>query len=129
MKLPLILIIVILFFISSCTSSQKPLIPKDTEIKGDEKKAVNNQTEQPKEELEKDSYLVYDLIKKETFLLNKTEDYGKSCKVSAECIGWCEPLEGKKEGQCSKFPKPIGCKKRLERAEIFDVCANLTIQG
>ena len=113
-----ILLFLVMVLVVGCASQEKPLIPKDLSIK----------TETKLPDPEKDWYLVYDLIKKETFLLNKTEDAGKPCKVSAECIGWCEPSDGAKEGKCSKFPKPIGCKKRLERAEIFDVCANLTIK-
>lgn len=117
-KRVLLAVLCVIFFISSCASQEKPLITKDDTIK------IETKLPDP----EKDWYLVYDLIKKETFLLNKTEDVGKSCKVSAECTGWCEPSEGSKAGKCSKFPKPIGCKKRLERGEVFDVCANLTIK-
>lgn len=115
-----LLALLVMVLVVGC-ASDKPLIQKDTgareEIK--EEQTVYNPEEQ-------ESIYVYDQIKKESFWMNKTKDAGVKCKVAAECVGWCEPVEENKEGKCSWFPKPIGCKKRLERFDIFDVCANLT---
>ena len=117
----LIVVLLMISLVIGC-SSQKPLIEKDVAVKQEmqEQQAVYNPEEQ-------ESIYVYDQVKKESFWMNKTKDAGEKCKVAAECVGWCEPVEGSKEGKCSWFPKPIGCKKRLERFDIFDVCANLTI--
>ncbi len=112
-----------LLAVAGCTAG-KPLISKDTEIKTTPEEIVI-----PPNPEEKETIYIYDGIKKESYWMNKTKDAGKRCKVAAECEGWCEPIEGSKEGKCSWFPKPIGCKKRLERFEIFDVCANLTIKS
>ncbi len=104
--------------------AQKPLIPKDTV-----RESEVQETSAPANPEEKESIDVYDQIKKTTFTMTKTKDAGKPCKLAAECVGWCEPVEGQKMGKCSWFQKPIGCKKRLERFDIFDVCANLTIKS
>lgn len=117
------MILLALVLIIGC-SADKPLIPKDEAVKT----ATNEEVSAPKNPEEQERVYVYDIIKKEKYWMNKTTDAGISCKVAAECQGWCEPVEGNKKGKCSWFPTPIGCKKRLERAEIFDVCANLTIQ-
>lgn len=116
-----ILIILALVVLVGC-AAEKPLIPKDTGISAEVKEQLK---EKNPEEVE--TIYIYDQIKKTKYWMNKTSDAGNKCKVAAECIGWCEPVEGAKEGKCSWFPKPIGCKKRFERFEIFDVCANLTV--
>ena len=103
-------------------ATEKQLISKDTEIKTD----ISEKESEPNPE-EQERIYVYDQIKKNKYWMNKTKDAGNPCKVAAECVGWCEPVEGSKQGKCSWFSKPLGCKKRLERAEIFDVCANLTL--
>ncbi|HLC72128.1 MAG TPA: hypothetical protein VJH37_00935 [Candidatus Nanoarchaeia archaeon] len=117
----LLLVIFLVLIVAGC-APEKSLIQKDTGVKEDiqKERRVYNPEEQ-------ESVYVYDQIKKESLWMNKTKDAGEKCKVAAECVGWCEPVEGSKEGKCSWFPKPIGCKKRVERFEIFDVCANLTV--
>ena len=117
----LIVVLLMISLVIGC-SSQKPLIEKDVAVKQEmqEQQAVYNPEEQ-------ESIYLYDQVKKESFWMNKTKDAGEKCKVAAECVGWCEPVEGSKEGKCSWYLKPIGCKKRLERFDVFDVCANLTI--
>ncbi|MBI1972970.1 hypothetical protein HYS50_03120 [Candidatus Woesearchaeota archaeon] len=128
MKVVIIILALISLLVLTACAPEKPLIPKDTEIKKPlENKTIAKTVMESYEE--KDMLYVYDLIKKQSFWMNRTADFGKSCRIAAECEGWCQPVEGSKEGRCSKFPKPIGCRKRLERAEIFDVCTNLTIKG
>ena len=119
MKLWIVLFLVLI--VVGCTP-EKQLIQKDT---GAKEEIKNEQPVYNPEEQE--SIYVYDQIKKESFWMNKTKDAGEKCKLAAECVGWCEPVEGSKEGKCSWYLKPIGCKKRLERFDVFDVCANLTI--
>ena len=118
-----VILVLVVALLMGC-SVEKPLIAKDTELKTN----IENKTSEQVQE-EKESVYVYDIIKKESYWMNKTKDAGNPCKVAAECEGWCEPMEGSKQGKCSWFPRPIGCKKRVERFEIFDVCANLTMKS
>ncbi len=115
--MPLLLLLVLV----GC-AAEKQLLQKDTEVKTDISKEGSEANPEKQE-----SVYVYDQIKKDRYWMNKTKDAGNPCKVAAECVGWCEPVEGSRRGECSWFPKPIGCEKRFERFEIFDVCANLTI--
>ena len=116
-----IFFLLVVLLLAGCTAD-KPLIPKDTGITTEVEEQIR---EKNPEEVE--TIYIYDQIKKTKYWMNKTSDAGNKCKVAAECEGWCEPQENSKEGKCSWFPKPLGCKKRFERFEIFDVCANLTL--
>lgn len=112
------ILLISLLIISSCTSSSKP--PTTFSVK---EGSSSNIVRSVKGECEAEGNS-WDHLKKEGSFCNpKTSDFGKRCRSSGECKGFCQGNnETLSSGECSQFKKKVGCIFIIEKGERFEVC-------
>ena len=99
-------------FITACTT---------TPTVSPEKKLIVSLKQQCEEQ---DKVWIFNKATGESSCVTPFKDFGKRCRNSYECQGFCEGSNAStSSGKCSAA-KPVGCVYLIEQAERFRTCYN-----